>query len=363
MIRTLAALAAGAVLLSGCGQTTAGVAARVGEHTIETSSFAARVSRSYENEQFAQQNPKDAYQRSLLRNLILTQLVEVAAKRLGVTVTGAQVDAREAEIVEGYGGREAFEQGLPTRGYHLDDVRGVVRAEVLQNAVLDKLVEGEVVTEEQLQQEYARQLPRLDVARIAHIVLRDKARADRVARLAKEPGADFAKLAARYSQDNETREKGGELGPLGNGEGRFSKAYEQAVFAAREGEVIGPIRTVTNDAAKVVGYEIVKIIERRTRTYEQAKNDLRRAILDEPRSRRFNDYITRLAAELGVKVNPRFGRWDARALNVAEAPGTGLSSPAPLPGQEQAPGVVPGPIPTGAPPAGGQPTARPSGTQ
>jgi foldase protein PrsA len=363
VIRTLAALAAGAVLLTGCGETTAGVAARVGHHTIETSSFAARVSRSYENEQFAQQNPKDVYQRSLLRNLILTRLVEVAAERLGVTVSEAQVEAREAEIVQGYGGREAFEQGLPTRGYHLSDVRDVVRAEVLQNAVLDKLVEGEVVTEEQLRKEYARQLPRLDVARIAHIVLREKARAERVATLAKEPGADFAALAARYSQDNETREEGGELGPLGNGEGRFSKAYEEAVFAAGKGDVIGPIRTVTNDAAKIVGYEIVKVIDRQTRTYEQARNDLRRALLDTPRTQRFNDYISKLAAELGVKVNPRFGRWDQKGLTVADAQDTGLSSPAPEPGQQQAPGVVPGPIPTQAPPPTAQPTARPSATQ
>lgn len=355
MIRKTAAALAAAVLLTGCGETTAGVAARIGDTTIETSTFSARVARAYANEQFAQQQPREEYQRRLLNDLVVSRLVEVAADRLGVTVTDEQVDARVEEVVASYGGRQAFEQLLPTRGFHPSDVRSVIRTELLQNAVLDKLVENERVTEEQLQAEYRRQLPQLDVARVSHILVRDPKLAARVAREARAPGADFAALAKRYSEDSESKEDGGDLGPIGNGEGRFAKEFEEAVFSARSGQVVGPIRTVTGGEARIVGYEIVKVVERTTRTFEQARLDMRRAVLREQRVQRFNTLVADLAKELGVKVNPRFGRWDAQRIGVVAADGNRLSSPAPVPGAaQQPPGGQP---PVQQPPPQQQPPA------
>lgn len=352
MIAKYAAAVAAAVLLAGCGaETTAGVAARVGGTTIETSSFAARVARAYSNEQFAQQQPREEYQRRLLNDLVVSELVEVAAERNGVAVTDEQIDERLDEVIASYGGQQAFEELLPTRGFHPSDVRGVLRTELLQTALLDKLVEDVPVTEARLQQEYRTQLPQLDVAQIAHILVRDPVRARTVARLAKRPGADFAALAQEYSEDPDTKDEGGDLGRLGNTEGRFSKAFEDAVFAAKEGDVVGPIRVVTGGEARIVNYEIVKVVERTTRSYSSVRDDLRRSVLREQRVQRFNKVISDIAGELGVKVNPRFGRWDAQQIGIAASDPNRLSSPAPAPGAQPA-GPGAGPAAPVAPPAG-----------
>ena len=67
-----------------------------------------------------------------------------------------------------------------------------------------------------------------------------KATAQRVAKEAKE-GKDFAALARQYSQDQGSGQRGGDLGWFSKG--RMVKAFEEAVFSAKPGEIVGPIRT------------------------------------------------------------------------------------------------------------------------
>ena len=367
MLRKVAAVIGGALVLTACGaQTTAGVAARIGGEAIETSTFAGRVSRAYENEQFANQQPKEEYQRQLLRDMIISRLVDEAARRLGVSVADQQVQQRLDEVIEGYGGRERFEEVLPTLGYRMTDAFGVIRTELLQREILDKLVADVPVTEEQLRAQYRRQLREYDTAHIAHILVHDPRIATRVLRAARQPGADFAALAKRYSQDPDTKDSGGDLGRIGNGEGRFSPRFERAVFRARTGDVIGPITVDVEAAADVTGYEIVKVIERTTRTFAEARADVRRALLRNQRVERFNAYLGDLARELGVKVNPRFGRWDAQRLTITGEGGVQLSSPAPEPGAGPAiqppAGQPPAGQPGGQPPAGQPPAGQPAAT-
>ena len=347
IVRKVATLLAGAVLLTGCGETTAGVAARIGGEAIETSSFASRVATAYENEEFAQQQPREEYQRQLLRDMIMSRLVDRAARRLGVTVPDAEVEKALEDAARQYGGRQQFEQFLPTRGLRLSDARDILRTRLLEERILDKLVEDVPVSEDRLRQEYRKLLPQYDTAEIAHILLHDAATARTIARRARS-GSDFGALARRHSQDPDTRDEGGELGRVGNGEGRFSAEFERAVFGAKTGDIVGPIRIRLE--GDVTGYEIVKVIDRQTRSFDAVRDEIRRVVLRNQRIERYNTLLGDIARELGIKVNPRFGAWDQQRLQVVPPQG-GLSSPAPVPGEQPA-GVVP---PQPSAPAG-QPT-------
>lgn len=327
MIRRTTLLVAGLLLLGGCGRTGIGIAARVGDTRILTSALEVRVTRGYANQTFAQQQSKDAYQRAWLNRLITSRLIDVAARRLGVAVTDKQVDDRLDEFVKSAGSRATLEQQAAAQGIAKEDLRQAIYDLQLRDAVADKLVEHTVVTEAQLRAEYAKRLPQLDVAHIAHVSVADKATADSVAAQARA-GTDFAALAKKYSKDVNTAQSGGDLGTVGNGEGKFEKAFERAVFTARTGQIVGPIHTGT-------GYEVVKVIERRTTTFEQAKTDLRRSVLGTVRDDTMAKYLTDLANELHVSVNPRFGRWDPANAGVAPIDGNQLSSPAPSPGDLQ----------------------------
>jgi foldase protein PrsA len=334
----LAAVLAAAPLLAGCGRTGAGVAARVGDARILTTALEARVTRGYADKSFAQQQTQADYQRAWLNRLITSRLVVVAAKRLHVSVSDSEVDARLADFVTNAGSRAALEQQAAGQGIAKEDLRQAIADLSLRDAVADKLVENVTVTEPQLRAEYRRQLSRLDVAHIAHVVVADRRTALKVAAEARS-GTDFAALAKKYSQDQNTAANGGDLGNIGNGEGKFQKTFEQAVFTGKTGDIVGPVKAGS-------GYEVVKVIERRTTTFAQAKTDLRRTVIGKRRDDGISKYLVDLSRELGVSVNPRFGTWDPANAGVTPVNGDVLSSPAPSPGDL---GPAPAPVATGSP--------------
>jgi len=67
-----------------------------------------------------------------------------------------------------------------------------------------------------------------------------KLRADSVAS-ALRAGADFAAMAAEYSQDPGSASRGGDLGWFTRG--RMTPAFEEAAFGARTGQIVGPFRS------------------------------------------------------------------------------------------------------------------------
>ncbi len=73
-------------------------------------------------------------------------------------------------------------------------------------------------------------------------------------------GEDFASLAKTYSEDPGTREKGGDLGFFGRG--TMVKPFEDAVFKAKVGEIVGPVRTP-------YGVHVIKVEEKKRENGER----------------------------------------------------------------------------------------------
>jgi peptidyl-prolyl cis-trans isomerase D len=81
-----------------------------------------------------------------------------------------------------------------------------------------------------------------------------------------EAGKDFAALAREYSKDANTAPNGGDLGWFGKG--RMTPEFEKAAFAARPGQVVGPIRSP-------FGIHIIKVLARDSRELKLAHIDLK----------------------------------------------------------------------------------------
>ena len=71
-------------------------------------------------------------------------------------------------------------------------------------------------------------------------------------------GEDFAALARQYSQDETTKDRGGELGFFGRG--RYNPELEEAAFAGKPGDLVGPIES---DLLSQTGLDLVQIMDRR----------------------------------------------------------------------------------------------------
>lgn len=110
------------------------------------------------------------------------------------------------------------------------------------------------------------------VVRASHILIsfgtnKDSAKAEtmKILKEAKE-GKDFAMLAIQYSQDKGSGRQGGDLGYFGKG--RMVKPFEEAAFAAKVGDIVGPVESQ-------FGYHIIKVTDRQSEQikYSEIKFD------------------------------------------------------------------------------------------
>jgi peptidyl-prolyl cis-trans isomerase D len=84
-----------------------------------------------------------------------------------------------------------------------------------------------------------------------------KAKAEEVLKMAKAPGADFAALAKKFSEDESNASNGGDLDYFGRG--RMVAEFEQAAFAMKNGE--------TSDLVKTAfGFHIIKMVDNKPET-------------------------------------------------------------------------------------------------
>ena len=130
-----------------------------------------------------------------------------------------------------------------------------------------------------------------------------KTLAAEVAKQARE-GKDFGALAREYSKDGSNAQSGGDLGWFTTG--RMVPAFEKAAFAAKPGEVVGPVRTP-------FGLHIIKVYARDNREAKiahvlmkitpssQSKNDITDRAKDFAFNARESEF-SKEAAQTGLEV-------------------------------------------------------------
>lgn len=131
-------------------------------------------------------------------------------------------------------------------------------------------------------------------------------------------GADFSKLAKKYSDDIGSARQGGELGYFGRGV--MDKAFENAVFSLKKGEISKPVRSR-------FGYHLIKLEDVRKAQIaklKDVKEGIRHDLQNQQAEKSYYDMVDKLnnlsyeipdslapvAEQLGmeVKTSPLFSR-------------------------------------------------------
>jgi parvulin-like peptidyl-prolyl isomerase len=167
-------------------------------------------------------------------------LIEQAAAGMGITVTDEEVQAAIAQLVQDAGSQEAFQERLERSGMTLSDLQAQLRAELLRARVLERV---QATVPERAEQVHAR-----------HILVDTRERAEALLGQI-QAGADFAQLARTYSQDESTRDAGGDLGWFPRGV-LLAPEVEEVAFSLQAGQV-GPV------VQSQFGYHIVQTLERK----------------------------------------------------------------------------------------------------
>ena len=116
--------------------------------------------------------------------------------------------------------------------------------------------------------------------RASHILLKtdgkDEAavrkQAEDVLKQAKAPGADFAALAKKYSEDDGSKANGGDLDYFGKG--RMVPEFEQAAFAMQPGQISDLVKSQ-------FGFHIIKVVDKKaagTRTLDEARAQIQETL-------------------------------------------------------------------------------------
>lgn len=259
------------------------------------------------NPQMAQQLQGDGARRvqaQILSDLVRARLLEQAAgEELGITVDEADVDAKRAEVVEQLGGQEAFDEIVAQNRLSPQDLDAQLRSLAYQELVAERLTRDLRVPREEIRQVYEREYAGSS-PRVRHILVETEEQARDALRRVRA-GEDFAAVASEVSGDPGSAQRGGDLGAIRRG--ATVPEFEEAVFGARPGEVVGPVRTQ-------FGFHVIEVLE--PPPLQAVEDDIRAELLEQRQVEVLREWLAERARQARVRVNPRFGVWNPEAGRI-----------------------------------------------
>ncbi|HEY2903537.1 MAG TPA: peptidyl-prolyl cis-trans isomerase [Polyangia bacterium] len=184
-----------------------------------------------------------------------------------------------------------------------------------------------------------------DQVRVSQILVKDKPKADKVEAelkaLPKTPaGLDqkpFRDLVAKYSEDADSKARGGDLLFLDKDSPQFPKPVIEAAFALKEvGDVSPPVKTDK-------GYHILKLMQKRpgfNRPMAEVKRQIQQRLFRDIRTKALDDFYTDMRKKANVEVvDANLGKVVVDTTGAEGTPGAGGGMPG-MPGNPH--GAMPG---------------------
>jgi parvulin-like peptidyl-prolyl isomerase len=272
--------------------------------------------------------------------------------------------------------KKAYARFLRTSGQTQDDIDFRVRSDVLATKVRQEITkDAQDVSDDDVEQYYKEneaQFSQPERRDLQVVVNKSEAKAkEALSRL--QGGESFKKVVKDLSTDPATKQQDGRL--LGIAQGQQEKALDTAVFAAKKGELGGPIKTQQGYYV----FKVTRITKATKQSLDQSREGIRQLLISQTQQNALNNFTTGFREEWRDKTDcgkpyviPDCSNGeDTSQAGVAGPPAKGSGGLPPALGgaslvpQAGAPTGVPGGLPGGAAPGGGGagPPAAPAGGQ
>ena len=276
--------------------------------------------------------------RQALIAAIENELFREVAKQKNIVPTAAAIDQRLAELKQQFPDEATFKQQVTAAGY----TAATLRSDFIFNNLITRSLETELappVTADQVQTVYDREKSQFRQIKVKHILFAVSATKtavqalkqanDTLAQLKK--GADFATLAKKLSDDPGTKATGGAIAQwLTVSDQNLDQSFANAAWNAPVGKLTGPVRSA-------FGYHIIVTLEKRYQPLAEVSAQIKASLAQQVGTRAITDFVTTLVKKSKIKINPRYGDWDAATQSIVAhqffrpAPGeSSSSSPVPL---------------------------------
>jgi peptidyl-prolyl cis-trans isomerase C len=258
----------------------------------------------------------EAAVQQIMPTLIEFEIAKAYAQENGITVSENEVD-QEIETIKdqifqqaqaqgmNVGREQAFDQALQQAGLTEEQLREQIGDQLPVRKVQERVAGDAEASQEEVEQFYeenkALQFTTPEQRCARHILFNkdQKEKAEEV-KGQLENGGDFAELAKEYSQDPGSAEQGGDLGCLGRGE--TVPNFDEAIFNAKEGEIVGPVETE-------FGYHLIEVTDIRqqsTQPLSEVEGQIREQLSTDKQAEEFSAWVQRQKEQRDVKYLPGY---------------------------------------------------------
>ena len=261
--------------------------------------------------------------------LISFEWIEREAEEQGVKVTDAEVKKSFDEQKKQTFPKDAdYQKFLKDSGQTEEDILMRVRLDVLSNKIRDKVTKGkDKVSDQQIEDYYNKnkahfaQPERRD---LSIVLTKTEAKANE-AKAGARGGESWKSVAKEYSIDDASKAQGGKLPAVAKGQ--QEKAFDDAIFEAKKGELEGPVKTQFGCYV----FEVDKITKASQQTLEQAKATIKQLLASQNQQKALDEFVKDFRKKWKEKTECREGFVTQDCKNAPKP------TPTPTPGAVQAP--------------------------
>jgi foldase protein PrsA len=186
----------------------------------------------------------EALKATVVKGLVEQQEWELEGDAMGIKVSDQEIETQLKQLKQQFfqGDEQKYQTELTKQGLTDKQVRDELRTRILSNKIYAAVTKNVKVTEPDIAAYYKQnstQYQQPESRDVRHILVKSQAQAEDLYNQIKS-GADFAKLAKKYTQDQASKAHGGKFTAF---KGRTVAPFDKFVFKAKTGELSQPIKT------------------------------------------------------------------------------------------------------------------------
>jgi foldase protein PrsA len=308
----LALIAVLALAACGGGDTSSadvpeGAVAVVGDQTVTKEEFDKLIEQQKKSAEAQKQDfPEpgtaeyEALKATVVKGLVEQKEWELEGEAMGVKVTDQEIETELDKLKQQYfqGDEQKYSAELAKQGLTDEDVRNELRTRILTNKIYEAVTKKVTVSDADIKAYYDKnptQYQQPASREVRHILVKTEALAQKLHDQI-QGGADFAKLAKKYTQDQASKADGGKFTAF---KGRTVEPFDEFVFSAKMGELSDPIKTE-------FGWHIIEVLSAvkpaTTTPLDQVTDSIKTTVLQTKQNAAMKAWIAALPAKYADEV-------------------------------------------------------------
>ena len=247
------------------------------------------------------QTEYDTLKREVMQFLIQASWVQQEAEQQDINVSDKQIQKSfEDQKKQAFPTDKAYKEFLASSGMTEDDILFRVKLDQLQQKLTQKVTEdAKKVSDGDVEEYYEKNKKRFaqPETRDLRVVLTKNEAQAKKAKKALEDGDSFKSVVKKYSQDEASKAQGGKLPAVS--EGQQEPAFNKAIFGARKGELVGPVKTQFGWYV----FEVEKIKPASQQSLEQSKETIKNLLRSERQQKALDNFIKDFRDEYKDETN------------------------------------------------------------